>query len=176
MSNEDPDPQLETDFEPRVWRRLANVDNRIRNEYDFVSSRTGWLFASHAFLFTALATLLSQPPTGLVRLRAIRTVMMIALPSIGVISSYLIWQAILGAYHVLNLLRDLRAELEALLARNFQYRVATPLERDIKAGNRPPMWLPLILGSVWLLLLLLISIDVVETLVYYGVFAISRDV
>jgi len=35
------------------------------------------------------------------------------------------------------------------------------------------MWLPLILGAVWLLLLSLIGTDVVHTMVHDGVFAIA---
>lgn len=175
MRNVDSDPLFGAEVEARAYRRLSNVDSRIRNEYDFISSRTGWLFASHAFLFTALAALLSQPPTSLPRLRIIRTVMMMALPLIGLVSSYLIWQAILGAYHVLRLHQELGQELEELLVRHFHYSFAAPLERDIRAGDRPPMWLPLILGTVWLLLLSLIATDVADTLIRSGVFAIARD-
>jgi hypothetical protein len=176
MSYQDPQPLLAADLEERAYRRLSNVDSRIRNEYDFISSRTGWLLASHAFLFTGLAVLLTQPPTSLPRLRTIRTVMMIALPLIGVLSSYLIWQAVRGAYHVLRLHQDLSRELESLLARHFRYSFAAPRQRDLKAGERPPIWLPLILGTVWLLLLLLIATDVAETVIDSGVFAIARDV
>ena len=175
MSDANAEGAQAADIEARVYRRLVHIDGRIRNEHDFISSRTGWLFASHAFLFTALAALLSQPPTTLARLRAIRTVMMIALPLIGVSSSYLIWQAIMGAYHVLRLQQSLRQELEGLLARQFQYRLATPRERYLRAGDRPPMWLPLILGTVWLILLVLIVTDVVETMIRQGVFAIASD-
>jgi len=174
VNNGDPELQPAADAEARAYRRLASVDTRIRNEHDYVSTRTSWLFASHAFLFVALTTLLNQPATGLPRLRVIRTVMMIVLPLIGVISSYLIWQAIRAAYHVLRLHRDLRRELENVLVRQFHYSVADPEEEYLKAGDRPPVLLPLLLGTVWLLLLVLISADVLETLIHYGVFAIAR--
>ena len=174
MHTEDPEPQLGADAEVRAYRQLSRVDSRIRAEQDYISSRIGWLFSSHAFLFIALAALVSQPPTSVSRLRVIRTVMMIALPLIGVISSYLIWQAIRAAFHVLSSCRDLRRGLEGLLARQFQCSVVTPIARRLKAGDRPPMWLPLILGAVWLLLLSLIGADVVHTVVHDGVFAIAK--
>lgn len=101
--------------------------------------------------------------------------MIIALPLIGVLSSTLIWQAIRSAFHVLSSERDRRRKLEDLLARQFQFSVPTPRKRDVRAGDRPPMWLPLILGAVWLVLLSLIATDIVETLIRFGVFAIARD-
>ena len=174
MHHEDLEPQLGADAEARAYRQLSRVDSRIRAEHDYVSSRIGWLFSSHAFLFIALASLLSQPPTSLSRLRIIRTVMMIALPLIGVISSYLIWQAIRAAYHVLSSCRDLRHGLEGLLVRQFQYSIATFIAQRLRAGDRPPMWLPIILGAVWLLLLSLIGTDIVETVIHDGVFAIAQ--
>ena len=174
MHNEDPEPQLGADAEVRAYRQLSRVDTRIRDEHDYISSRIGWLFSSHAFLFIALASLLSQPPTSLSGLRVIRTVMMIALPLIGVISSYLIWQAIRAAFHVLSSCRELRRSLEGLLATQFQDSVVTPIAQRLKAGDRPPMWLPLILGAVWLLLLSLIGTDVVHTVIHDGVFAIAK--
>jgi hypothetical protein len=100
--------------------------------------------------------------------------MMIALPLIGVISSYLIWQAIRAAFHVLSSCRDLRRGLEGLLATQFQYSAAPLIAGRLRAGDRPPLWLPLILGAVWLLLLLLIGTDVVNTVIHDGVFAIAK--
>jgi hypothetical protein len=174
MHIENLEPQLGADAEVRANRQLSRVDSRIRDEHDYISSRIGWLFSSHAFLFIALASLLSQPPTSLSGLRVIRTVMMIALPLIGVISSYLIWQAIRAAVHVLSSCRELRRSLEGLLATQFQDSVVTPIAQRLKAGDRPPMWLPLILGAVWLLLLSLIGTDVVHTVIHDGVFAIAK--
>lgn len=174
MHPEELEPQLGADAEVRAYRQLSRVDSRIRAEHEYISSRIGWLFSSHAFLFIALATLLSQPPTSLTQLRVIRTVMMIALPIIGVISSYLIWQAIRAAFHVLSSCRDLRRGLEGLLASQFQSSVVTPIARRLKAGDRPPLWLPLILGVVWLLLLSLIGADMVHTVIHDGVFAIVK--
>lgn len=101
--------------------------------------------------------------------------MIIGLPLIGVASSGLIWQAIESAHHVLSLLRDQRRKLEELLAAQFQYSVVSPSTRDIRAGDRPPTWLPRILGTVWLILLSLIATDVVANVIRFGVFAIATD-
>jgi hypothetical protein len=175
MSDENPELPG-ADVERRACRSLETLDGRIRNEYDFISSRTGWLLASHAFLFTGLAVLLNQPVSTVPRVRILRTVMQLALPLIGIMSSYLIWSAIRGAYNVLRLNLELTAELQELLASKFLYRFVTPPRHHLRAGARPPLWLPLILGTVWLILLSLIVADVAETLIYSGVFAISRDV
>jgi hypothetical protein len=59
MPNEDPELQLGADAEVRAYRQLSRVDNRIRAEHNYISSRIGWLFSSHAFLFIALAALVS---------------------------------------------------------------------------------------------------------------------
>ena len=133
-------------------RRLLRLDSRIRNQFDLITSRTGWLLTSHAFLLGAIAATLNAGDSHAAGAahQMMRSFMLITLPLIGLISSGYVWRSVVGAYHIVDKVKKARFELLDVMTVKFGYELTDGDEKDVKAGDRPPKIFPWLLGVVWL--------------------------
>ena len=150
------DELLPRDRETILNRRLVRLDLRIRSQFDLISSRTGWLLTSHAFMLAAMGATLnahleSPPPTY----AWMRWFLLLALPMLGLLTSALVWRSVLAAYRIVSGLKNARADLLQVCHREFEYEQTILDDRDVQAGDLPPKVLPCALGAIWLVLFVL---------------------
>lgn len=146
--------EISKNSEESLHRRLIRLDMRIRNQFDLITSRTGWLLTSHAFLLTALAATLNAgnaanttPAQAMMRMA-----LLLILPIIGAISSYLVWQSVRGAYTIVGQAKIARTKLLKIMSIRFNYEITDGPPADVRAGDRPPKIFPWIMFSVWMVL------------------------
>lgn len=138
-------------------RRLLRLDARIRNQFDLITSRTGWLLTSHAFLLTALAATLNVPaghPSA--AQTSMRGALLLLLPVVGTTTSFVVWKAIMAAYVIVGELKQARDVLLFTMSQQYGYELTTGQMYSavrIGWGDFPPKILPLIMLAVWTILL-----------------------
>ncbi len=130
------------------------VRGQIEHEDNLVSQRLSWLLASQSFLFTAYAITLNGPvqlhSTAFEKKEAL---LMLLLPTVGIVSAILIWLSILAGMAAMRKLRE-----------NFEHRVDVsalaglpPIQTvgaRLVGGELGPVLIPILFLAVWLVLLL----------------------
>lgn len=140
--------------EESLYRRLTRLDARIRNQFDLVTSRTGWLLASTAFLFAAYFAALTHPTGDLGPARALAVeCLLVILPSTGILFCVLIQRSISAAYSAVASLKEARASLIKLASRRFGYENTEPSRNITADGDLPPKVLPAAIIVIWIFVL-----------------------
>jgi hypothetical protein len=142
-----------------AYRRLSRLDSRIRNQFDLITSRTGWLLTSHAFLLGAMATTLNgMNGDPSVSRFLLRTAILLLLPLVGIISSLLVHKSIMAAYRIVEEVKKARDILLEWLYTHHGYEcissTAFPAEH-FHWGDRPPKVFPQLLLGIWAVLFVL---------------------
>lgn len=149
--------QLEPkDRETVLNRRLVRLDLRIRSQFDLIASRTGWLLTSHAFMLAAMgATLNASVVAPLPTHVWMRTFLLWALPSLGLLTSALVLRSVHAAYRIVGGFKVMRDDLLRLCNEEFEYELTILDKGDVHSGDLPPKVFPWVLGLIWLVLLVL---------------------
>jgi hypothetical protein len=142
-------------------RRLIRLDSRIRNQFDLITSRTGWLLTSQAFLLTAFAALLNALADKDFNeisfdFYFIQVFIFVIIPVLGFALCIMINTSITAAYSAIDTLKNHRIQLLSEASNKYRYENTEPSSDVTKAGDRPPKFFPIILALLWLTLLLLV--------------------
>lgn len=144
------------DRETILNRRLVRLDLRIRSQFDLISSRTGWLLTSHAFMLAAMgATLNANVAERMPTHDWMRTFLLWALPALGLLTSVLVWRSVLAAYRIVRGLKNARRRLLKICRREFEYELTGLRKADVRDGDLPPKVFPCALGFIWSVLLVM---------------------
>lgn len=144
------------DRETVLNRRLVRLDLRIRSQFDLISSRTGWLLTSHAFMLAAMgATLNANVVAPLPTHVWMRTFLLWALPALGLLTSALVLRSVHAAYRIVSNFKSMRAGLLRICHEEFEYELTALDNADVRDGDLPPKIFPWALGLIWSVLLVL---------------------
>lgn len=142
--------------EDNLRMRLARLDTRLRNEFDLVSSRTGWLLATHGLLLAAFGTSLGleKGQSAATAEMSMRSLLLVLLPILGLASSLIVSWSIRAAYSVIERIKSMRTLVLNEMHQRFRYEQTDSLPSEVFAGDLPPKILPILLALVWGVLLL----------------------
>ena len=136
--------------EERLIRLLARLDVRLRNEYDLVTARVGWLLAAQGFLYAALATLLAvDKPRMAHGAPTIVTTVVAIVVLIGAVSSFSFGRALLAGHNEIKRLKDLRRPL----LERYGFEGTDPHKDHERMGDGLPLLLPRFLFLTWIAVL-----------------------
>ena len=146
--------------EESLNRRLVRLDTRINNQFDLITSRTGWLLTSQAFLFAAFGTILnrSSDSTSVPALELIRTVSFLSMPVVGMLACILVHASVHAAYAAVAEFKGHRVTLLVTASAKFGYENTEPSARITKNGDLPPKVLPGIMFVIWSVMLVLVIV------------------
>lgn len=146
--------------EESLSRRLVRLDTRIKNQFDLITSRTGWLLTSQAFLFAAFGTILNRlsDGTSAPALELIRAALFISMPVVGIIACILVHASVEAAYAAITELKGHRTTLLEIASAKFGYENTEPSARITKNGDLPPKVFPGIMLVIWSVLLILVIV------------------
>ncbi|GGY16634.1 hypothetical protein GJV26_22240 [Massilia dura] len=140
-------------------RRLLRLDSRIRNQFDLITSRTGWLLTSHAFLFTAVAaTLNGMVGTASASQMTMRAAILLLLPVIGAVSSFLVQRSVTAAYAIVEDVKKARDALLDYMCQMYGYECTNSrmfANAHFTWGDLPPKVFPVMMLIVWSFLFIL---------------------
>jgi len=129
--------------------RYRLVRQQIEHEDNLISQRLSWLLGSQSFLFTAYAISLNGPTQ--IRLKPYEntvSLLIVLLPLVAILSSLLIWLAVLAGMWTMHKLRHgFRAENLTGIP-NVQSTGGALL-----IGQFAPMFLPALFIVIWFLLM-----------------------
>jgi hypothetical protein len=146
--------------EESLSRRLVRLDTRIKNQFDLISSRTGWLLTSQAFLLAAFGAVLnkstdvSTPPA----FELIRNVSFFSMPIVGMLLCALVHVSVFAAYDAIAELKDHRSKLLSFAYETFKYENTEPSAYITKRGDLPPKVFPSIMFGIWAVMLILVIV------------------
>jgi hypothetical protein len=147
--------------EESMCRRLVRLDTRIKNQFDLITSRTGWLLTSQAFLFAAFGTILNRSTevTSPPAIELIRVVSFLSMPVVGMLACILVNASVHAAYDAVAELKDHRLALMRIASERFGYENTEPSTLITSRGDLPPKVLPGIMFVIWAAMLVLVIVS-----------------
>jgi hypothetical protein len=145
---------------PVLLDQLGRVDRGIRHEFDLIGMRMMWFVLSEFFLFfsftTACNSYAAEHP-----MKWVLMVVLIAMPVLGIVMAAFVYPAILAAHSAAHLLKHEQERLEESVRRVDEDLVVSLIslrDPENKVGNIPSLYLPPIIGFVWFILLIIVTL------------------
>lgn len=134
--------------------QLGRLGEAISKEFTLVSDRMTWLVISNAFMFSAFTTAVTNY-SDTKDLFLLIKVFVLVVPVLAILMCFLAFVAILAAHAAAKKLKGKRDRMERRLPIWLRVKLISSKESVHSYGNWPPICIPLLLATTWVILLVM---------------------